>query len=176
MKYLSRKKVFYAVSIICIGFFISACGFHVSSKASSSQCGKIAIPVFENRTYKFGVEETLTNAVISEFLSRHGVEVVPVKSANTILYGSVVGYSEINPLSFDVNENVMNYRLILIVDVVIKDVNKGTNLLTLKGLAVNVDYKVPMDVGMIESSEHDALVRASQEMGEKITLHVFDWM
>jgi hypothetical protein len=155
---------------------MSACGFHVASRSSGSPCKKIAIPVFENRTYKFGVEENITNAVISEFLSRYKVEVVSMNSADAILYGSVVGYSEINPVSFDINENVMYYRLILTVDVVVKDVNKGTQLLSLKGLAVNVDYKVTNDVGMIESSEHNALIRAAQEMGEKITLHVFDWM
>jgi len=75
--------------------FLSGCSYKLIP--ISSVGSKIAIPIFSNQTFKYGLEETLTNSIIKEFISDGRFEVVGEKEADVILRGEIVQYLKETP-------------------------------------------------------------------------------
>ena len=70
----------------------------------------IAIPVFENQTVKYGIEEQLTKLVIDAFIKDNQLKVLDRKSADSILLGEIIKYNRA-PFSYDDQANVKDYKI-----------------------------------------------------------------
>ena len=152
--------------------FSLSCGFKFSQ---SKNIKKIAIPTFSNRTFKFGIEEIITEEVKKEFLNLGNLEIVSREEADFILIGDIIKYSEHNPISFDKHENVTTYRLILGINFTLIDAKTKKIISKWDNFCVDWDYEVKKSVSEIEISERNALINASREIGEKIALRIFDY-
>jgi hypothetical protein len=80
----------------------------------------IAIPVFKNKTVKYGLEESLTKHVIDAFIKDNRLKVVDKDLAESILLGEITGYNRI-PFSYDEYANVKDYKIELSLKLVYKD-------------------------------------------------------
>ncbi len=69
----------------------------------------IAIPVFGNRTVKYGIEEQLTKLVTESFIRDNQLKLLDRKSADSILLCEITKYTK-TPFSYDAQENVKDYK------------------------------------------------------------------
>jgi hypothetical protein len=111
-KYFSRKLLnpnFADVSFlslclcISVALLLPACGYHVGGTASRLPPGLkvIAVPVLENRTSRYRIEQRMTEAVVHEFLARTKYRIVSREdSADAVLRGEITSF-EASPVVFD---------------------------------------------------------------------------
>lgn len=88
---------------VCVALFLPACGYHVGGTASRLPPGLkvIAVPVLENRTSRYRIEQRMTEAVVHEFLARTKYRIVSREdSADAVLRGEITSF-EASPIVFD---------------------------------------------------------------------------
>ncbi len=70
----------------------------------------IAIPLFENQTAEYRVNETITDLLVQQFMEEAVLEVQDEETADSILEG-VVTRIEDTPYTYDASEQVEEYRV-----------------------------------------------------------------
>src|SRR5262245_41124733 len=99
----------------------------------------VGVPVFANRTQWPNIEAALTAAVATAFANDGRLKVVNPSDADAILEGEIVN-DQVTVLAFDSNANPQQYRLFVTLNVVFRDVRRGTVLFEQRGLQERVDY------------------------------------
>ena len=149
--------------------YLTGCGYHIAGRGShvQSEVKSISIPVFENKTMEPIVEEEITPAVIKGFLKDSRIVVVDRSQADLVLHGSVTSYSE-TPLSFDKNQNVLEYRISVTTH--LKLLRQSTNTISWeRDLNAYAEYKVSSDVMSTKNLRFLALKEIAQNLAEEAT-------
>ena len=92
---------------ICLALFQSACGYHVGGTASRLPPGLkvIAVPALKNDTSRYRIEQSMTEAVVHEFIARTKYRIVSSEdSADAVLHGEITSFEAI-PAVFDTTPN-----------------------------------------------------------------------
>lgn len=117
-KKVIRQKgwlIFFSLLMI----FLGGCSYQWLAFSSGT---KIAIPLFSNETFQYGLEETLTRSIREEFILDGRLEITEEEEADLILQGKITHYFN-EPLSEDVIA-VDEYRVrmdILVSLILVKD-------------------------------------------------------
>lgn len=145
---------------------LQACGYHMAGTGSHLTAGvkSIFIPVFENKTMEPIIEEELTTAVIREFLKDGRIEVAESTRADTVLKGSVVSYKE-TPVSFDAEQNVLEYRITVTTHLILLNTNK----LWEHDVTSTAEYTVSSDVMTTRIKKLSALREIARNLSEEVT-------
>ena len=90
---------------LCVSaaLFLSACGYHVSGRASDLPPGLkvIAVPALKNDTPRYRIEQRMTEAVVHEFIARTKYRIVASEnSADAVLHGEITSFEAV-PAVFD---------------------------------------------------------------------------
>ncbi len=75
----------------------------------------IAVDSFENLTTEFGIREKLTDAIITRLLNDRTLTVASPRSADAILTGVVTSVED-RPLTYQANESVTEYQVIISIE------------------------------------------------------------
>ncbi len=169
---LTKKLVWL---IIC--FFImssAACGYHLvgTSPGLAARAGNIAIPVFVNNSSEPGIERNVTAKVIEFFIRDGRLKVVNKQSADLIFSGQIDHY-EIRPVSFDNNNNAIEYWVIMNIDVKLQDTDTKKNLID-QQFKSKWDYKVTSEVLSSERARINAIDEASRDFAERMVSIVIE--
>ncbi|MDD5259724.1 MAG: LptE family protein [bacterium] len=116
---------------------------------------KIAINNFSNNIVQYGIEDKLTKKVIEEFLRDGRLEVVKAEEADALLTGVIVRYS-LEPVSYDAQSVIEQYKLFIGVDVTFKDQVQGTIMWTESNIHEDYTYYVTAKAGQLVETENDA--------------------
>ena len=153
---------------------LSGCGYTLVGQGNLPEHIKtIAIPIFQNETLEEGIEETLTNAVIQEFVKGGKVKLVAESKADAILSGTIRAYKNKEAVQFENANNttdVTSYKLTVTIDVELKDLVEDAVLWKTEGLSENADYEGGSQVSATEEqdNEREAMVKLSKEFAGKI--------
>jgi lipopolysaccharide assembly LptE-like protein len=84
--------------VLCLVFLFGTlgCGYRLAGKATAipASIDSVAIPIFNNQTTKYRLEQRLTSAVVDEFVSRTRYRIVPDASqAKALLTGEVIEFT-----------------------------------------------------------------------------------
>ena len=84
--------------VFCWVFLIvtTGCGYRLAGKATAipPNIDSVAIPIFDNKTTKYRLEQRLTSAVVDEFVARTRYRIVPEASqAKAVLTGEVTEFT-----------------------------------------------------------------------------------
>jgi hypothetical protein len=91
---LSKRISFKQLTgIVVLFLLISGCGYTTKSLISR-KINSIYIPIFENNTFRRGLEFDLTNAVKDEIMSKTKLRIAKKDSADTILTGKITKVTE----------------------------------------------------------------------------------
>jgi hypothetical protein len=74
----------------------AGCGYRLAGKAAAipANIDSVAIPIFDNKTTKYRLEQRLTSAVVDEFVARTRYRIVPDPSqAKAVLTGEVIEFN-----------------------------------------------------------------------------------
>lgn len=113
---------------------------------------KVAIETFKNSTVYYGMEEKLTFAITNEFIRDGRVAVVNSADADGILRGEITRYV-LEPLTYDENHVVKEYKLWILVDIMLIDRLKNEVVMQEKNLEGNYRFFVSNVPGGISEEE-----------------------
>lgn len=126
--------------LILIFALISGCGYSQKSLISR-KINNIYIPIFDNITFRRGLEFELTKAVKDEIMSKTNLRIVQKDSADTILYGTIKNVTE-GILTQDITDNIVESRLTIYVDIKLVDRRTDRTLINKSNLKKSAEFIV----------------------------------
>jgi outer membrane lipopolysaccharide assembly protein LptE/RlpB len=160
------------LALLVGGLLAGGCGYSFRGNLPD-HIQTVAVPIFVNRTSEPGVENFLTNAVVEAFSTNGRLRVVRPERADAILDGEVIGY-EVQSIAFDPNANVRQYRLVVTLNLKMRDVRQERILVDQRGLQERADFRVLGAVSETISREESALRAAAVEIGRSVVSLTLD--
>lgn len=144
---------------IIVFVLISGCGYSTKTLISR-KVNSIYIPVFDNITFRRGLEFELTKAVKDEIMSKTNLRIVQKDSADTILYGTITNVTE-GILTQDITDNIVESRLTIHVDIRFVDRRTDRVLISESDLKGSAEFIVKRGE-TIESAADEGLVSLAE--------------
>ena len=149
--------------IMVIFALISGCGYSNKSLISR-KINSIYIPIFENETFRKGLEFDLTNAVKDEIMSNTKLRIAKKDNADTILTGKIQKVTE-SMLSSNVEDNIVEGRVTMYVDVKLVDRRTGRTLIEEKNVTQSAEYIVKRGENIKTASRESLALLAETIVG-----------
>ena len=153
-------------SVLGAVLLLAGCGYSVRGHLPDD-VRTVAIPVLTNRTLKPAVETEMTRALADAFATDGRLKVVSRDTADTLLEGEVTSY-ELISIAFDPEANVRLYRLVVTLNVRLRDVRRNTVLFNGQGLSEKADFRVSGAVAETISREEIALRAATLDIARAV--------
>ena len=151
---------------------LGACGYSFRGTLPS-HIHTVAVPIFLNRTQEPGVDSIITNAVAQAFVTNGRLRVVRLADADAILDGEIMSYS-VSPIAYDQSLNIQLYRLLVVLNLRMRDVKRKTVLFQQTGVTEQADFRVVGPVSATIAREATALTQASGEIARSIVSLAID--
>jgi outer membrane lipopolysaccharide assembly protein LptE/RlpB len=145
---------------------LGGCGYTVRGTLPA-HIQSIAVPIFRNRTQEPAVESLITRAVVEGFSTNGRLRVVGREQADAVLDGEIIGYT-VASIAFDRDSNVRLYRLIVTVNLRLRDLRQHTVLFEQHDVREQADFRVQDAVSQTISREETALRVAATDIGRNI--------
>ncbi|MCK4423970.1 MAG: LptE family protein [Candidatus Omnitrophica bacterium] len=110
--------------IFLLALFLSGCLGYTTGSLLPAHLKAIAIPNFSNRTYEHGLEIDVTKKVIERFVFDGNLKIATEANADMILIGELLKYDRA-PLRYTDTDTIEEYRVIITVNLVLKDLVKN---------------------------------------------------
>lgn len=178
---MNTKKVLFpslALFVLTLSFLaLSGCGYTTRSLLNPN-LKNIYVDNFTNsikitaeqsnlrmyRGYRPGMEVNLTKATIDKFIADGNLTVSGEKEADLILRADLTDF-ERQPLRYDTNGNVEEYRIKLIINMMLDDVKAGKQMWQENGFAGETTYRTG---GSLAKSESTAVEDAVKDLARRI--------
>jgi len=147
--------------IIALFALISGCGYTTKSLISR-KINSIYIPIFENDTFRRGLEFDLTSALKDEIMSNTKLRILQKDSADTILTGRIINVTE-GMLSSNVEDNIVESRVTISVYIKLVDRRTGRTLVEEKDLKQSAEFIVKRGEN-IKTASQESLVLLAKEI------------
>jgi hypothetical protein len=161
-EYLRIGIIMLAVSVV----LSVACQHYTFTPNLPAYIKKINVPIFKNNTFKYGLESELTRIVTDQFISDGHLEIVNEAAADAILYGTINNY-KLEPIAFDTNEVVTQYKLTMSVELDFEDKISKEMLWKEPNIYEYVNY-FPLGSGGAPETEQDAFERLADVLSKDI--------
>lgn len=146
---------------------MGSCAYTTSTALLPSHLKTVAIPVFENATTEYTLEQELTQAVIDRFVQDNHLKVVDERSANAVLRGKITQYRN-TVFGFSTAVQAQEYRVTIQLSVSFKDQVKNRELWHDDDLIKTVNYFVVDVPGQRARTELDGRKEAIQKIADEI--------
>ncbi len=156
-----------ALALALLGAGLAGCGYTTSPASLPTHLKTVAIPLFENSTTEYTIEQDITDAVIQRFVQDNHLRIVDERSADCVVRGKVVSYE--NSI-FGISNAALaqEYRVSIGVSVVFKDVVKNREMWHDDNLIKTANYYVQNVPGQTARSELDGRKEAIQKIADEI--------
>ena len=157
-----------AISALCLlAASAGSCAYSTSAALLPPHLKTVAIPVFENGTTEYTLEQDVTDAVIARFVADNHLKVVDERSANAVLRGKITQYRNA-VFGFSDAVQAEEYRVAIQVSVVLKDQVKNRELWHDDALLKTANYYVVDVPGQKARTELDGRKEAIQKIADEI--------
>jgi len=116
------------------------------------------------RGYTPGMEIELTKAVIDRFLLDGNLKIASEKEANIIMNGNLIDFRR-EPLRYDANDNIEEYRITITVNLELEDAKTGNALWKENGFTGETTYTTS---GALAKGENAAVRDAISDLARRI--------
>lgn len=117
-----RRRIF--IPIIVLGFTFTSCGIYsFSGSTLPSHIKTVAVPLFDDTTAEFGIDQQLTDAVIDAVTRDNTLKIAAQRSADAVLKGTVISVTD-RAGQYNADETASDFRITLTIKVVFEDVSK----------------------------------------------------
>jgi hypothetical protein len=171
------RTLFIALSLLAALAALSGCGYTMSK--AGSQTGplggkyRVAVPLFVNGTYEPLVEKQVTRALKDELAIDGRWVLIDGGDADLLVSGRVTKV-ELQPLSYDAQERILEYRVRLGVNVKVTEVKTGKVLWKDPDMETFSDYRVIVDITKSKINRDEAIEKASKNFAEEFIIKVLD--
>ena len=156
-----------AVGWLVLALAASGCAYSTSSALLPTHLKTVAVPVFENGTTEYTLEQQITDAVIARFVNDNHLKVVDEGSADLLVKGRILGYRNA-VFGFNTAVNAQEYRVTIAVSVVLKDQVKNREIWNDGNMIRFSNYYVVDVPGDSASTELDGRKSAVDKIAEEI--------
>lgn len=149
------------LGLFTASLLLAACGYTSRSQLRQN-VNTIYVPIFDNLTYRRGLEFDLTNALKNEILFRTRLKIVDKDHADSILYGSITDVKKLILLE-DPRANPAEVAMVIVIDFSWVDLRTGRTIVDKKNITQQAEFIVKRkeDEG---TAEREAFV----DLAEKI--------
>ena len=144
------------VAFFIPGFFLLSCAFSFSG-FFPKELRKVEIPVFENKTLRYGLEAYVTDAFMEAVRKDGRLEVAPKGEGALIMEGTITSYSR-EPFEYDSEGNVKTYKVTIKAEIGFFDKKRGKYYMEKKIYSGWGTYRADGE------DEEDGIKRASQDL------------
>jgi outer membrane lipopolysaccharide assembly protein LptE/RlpB len=145
---------------------LASCGYTTSPALLPQHLKTVAVPVFENGTTEYTLEQDITTAVVARFVRDNHLKVVDEKSANCVLHGKVTQYKN-SVFGFSPQTQAQEYRVTIAVQVTFKDRVKNRELWT-DEIVRTANYYVQDVPGQPARTELDGRKEAIDKIADEV--------
>lgn len=142
------------------------CGYTTSPALLPQHMKTVAIPVFENATTEYTLEQEITDAVVQRFVRDNHLKVVDERSANSLVRGKITLYKNA-VFGFSNTAQSQEYRVTISVQVTFKDLVKNREVWT-EELVKTANYYVQDVAGQTAKTELDGRKEAISKIADEI--------
>lgn len=179
------KKDLFFVSLILTFITFCGCGYTTHSILPAGDAS-IHIDNFANKidvtkeiserriyyAYRPGMESDITREIIDRFIFDGNYKIKDAVRAHFLLKGELVDFTR-EPLRYDANDNVIEYRISIVVDIELYDLEKKDLIWREKSFAGESTYRTS---GQFAKSENTAEKEAIEDLARRIVERtVEDW-
>jgi outer membrane lipopolysaccharide assembly protein LptE/RlpB len=151
---------------LALAVLAAGCGYTLRGTLPS-HLQTIAVPIFQNKTLEPAVENVLTRAVVEAFAINGRLRVVDLERADAVLEGEIIDY-HVESIAFDPDANVRQYRLVIGLNLRLRDRTRNQLLFDEANLREQADFRVLGAVAETISREEVALRAAAVEIARSI--------
>ena len=159
-------------------FVISGCGYHTSGHRVRlpSDVHTIYVPMFQNTTQTFRVEQTLTAAVVQELRSRTQFHVITTNDGNTAdaTLKGLVNYTANSPLTYDSVTGRISSSVVTIAMKVSLVSKSGKVLWDNPNYLYREQYQVSRDVASFFDESNPAFLRIANEFAKSLVSNIVE--
>ncbi len=173
----------YQISALIVSLILTGCGYTTKSLLPS-RLKTVYIEDFKNKIdissepsdkegykiYRPGVETDVTKAIIDQFIIDGYLQVVEKDDADLILSGELMDYYK-QPLRYDKFDNVEEYRIIVTVNMELKDTVKDRVMWEESNFIGYDTYRL---TGPFASTEDNARQEAISDLAKKVVEKVIE--
>jgi hypothetical protein len=107
--------------IVGIAIVAGVCCTYTFSTLLPGHIKTVSIPILDNETIEYGLEEQLTEELVEEFVRDNHLNVVGAGEGDSILEGAIADYRR-SAYSYDQQEQVIQYQVEIWADMAFRDV------------------------------------------------------
>ena len=122
-----KRKLKKIVNIVSI-FLIVGCSYYSMAGSIPANIKNVNIPLIENDTAEFEISENLTSKIIQEIAIQNILKITDDNNSDSTILGVITSASD-GPFSFDINEQVDEYRFSLSLKIIWTDNENEKNLI-----------------------------------------------
>lgn len=120
-------KYILASGLVIGATFMLSCSVYTFNPRGKSEIGSIAVERFENKTPEYGLADQMTDIVIDALIEDGTMKVLSTDMAEAILVGVLTRYERV-PHKFDENDQVQQYKVVMVFDVSLTESSDKTEL------------------------------------------------
>jgi len=152
---------------LAVAAVAASCAYTTSTALLPSHLKTVAVPVFENGTTEYTLEQDVTDAVIAAFIADNHLKVVDERSAHAVLKGRITSYRNA-VFGFSQTAQAQEYRVTIGISVTFKDQVKNRQLWTEPNMVKTANYYVVNTPGDSARTELDGRKQAIAKLAEEI--------
>jgi len=156
-----------AAAALALALAGTGCAYSTSTALLPAHLRTVAVPVFENKTSEYTLEQQVTDAVIQRFVADNHLRVVDERSADLVVRGSLLGYRNA-VFGFNTATNANEYRITIECSVILKDQVKNRELWNEPDLIRTANYYVVDVPGEKAKTEVDGRKDAITKIADEI--------
>ena len=155
------------VALAAVAVAAASCAYTTSTALLPSHLKTVAVPVFENGTTEYTLEQNVTDAVIAAFIADNHLKVVDERSADAVVKGRITTYRNA-VFGFSQAAQAQEYRVTIGISVTFKDQVKNRQLWSEPNLVKTSNYYVVDTPGDSARTELDGRKQAIAKLAEEI--------
>jgi hypothetical protein len=156
-----------ATALMTLALVAASCAYTTSTALLPSHLKTVAVPVFENGTPEYTLEQDVTDAVIARFVADNHLKIVDERSADAVIKGRITLYKN-SVFGFSQAAQAQEYRVTLGASVTFKDQVKNRELWSEPDLVKTANYYVVDTPGATAKTEIDGRKEAIAKLAEEI--------
>ena len=150
-----------------LALLAGSCAYTTNTALLPSHIKTVAVPVFENATTEYTLEQQVTDAVIQRFVADNHLRIVDIRSANAVVQGKITLYRNA-VFGFSAQNQAQEYRVTIGVSVVFKDQVKNREIWSEPSLIKTANYYVQPVPGQTPKTELDGRQEAITKIADEI--------
>lgn len=162
-----------ALSALCF----TSCGYSTAAKATRipASVQTIAIPAFTNQTQTYKIEQTITAAVVKEFISRTKYRVLNDEASehDAILRGTIVS-TQLSPVTYDSQTGRASSAMVTVNLRVSLTDKTGKVLFENPNYIFREQYQVSREVSSFFEEESPAVERLSRDLARTLVADILE--